>query len=154
MAESQCPECSSTNIKRISPEIIECQDCGYHGEEFPLMVCPSCRRANDYGVDACVQCGEPMSLFWQVLSRHANPTQSLRLEQIRSQADQIKTEAFAASKERYAQFEDIDRRRIRAEREAQLARAAQDRQLFVTVGIALGIFAIIILVVALVLGAG
>lgn len=118
------------------------------------MVCPSCSSANQYGVDACVQCGEPMSLFWQVLSRHANPSQSLRLEQIRSQADKIKTEAFAASQERYAQFEDIDRRRLQAEREDKLARAAQDRQLFLTVGIALGFFAIIIIVIAMVVGAG
>lgn len=95
-----------------------------------------------------------MSIFWQVLSRHSNPSQSLRLEQVRSQADKIKTEAFAASQERYSQFEDIDRRRLQAEREDHLARADQDRQLLVTVGIALGIFAVILVVMAFVLGAG
>lgn len=95
-----------------------------------------------------------MSLFWQVLSRHANPTQSHRLEQIRSQADKIKSEAFAAAEQRYSQFEDIDRRRLQAERLEQSARAAQDRQLFITVGIALGIFAVILVMVAIVLGSG
>lgn len=118
------------------------------------MICPACDTPNDYNADACSQCGEPMSLFWQVLSRHTNPTQSLRLEQIRSQADKIKTEAMAASQERYAQFEEIDRKRLQAERAAQQARAEQDRQLFLTVGIALGGLVIILIAVALFLGAG
>lgn len=154
MAESQCPDCSSTNIQKVSSEVIECQDCGYRGEEFPLMLCPACKSANEFNADACVQCGEPMSLFWQVLSRHANPTQSMRLEQIRSQADKIKTEAMAASHERYAQFEEIDRKRNQAERADQMARAEQDRQLFVTVGVALVGFVIILIAVAIFLGAG
>lgn len=118
------------------------------------MICPACNSPNDYNADACSACGEPMSLFWQVLSRHANPSHSMRLEQIRSQADAIKTEAMAASQQRYAQFEEIDRKRLQAEREAHLARASQDRQLFLTVGVALIGFVLILILVALFLSAG
>lgn len=154
MPESLCPDCSSHSLRWLSTEIVECQDCGYRGEEFPLMVCPACESTADHGADACSKCGEPMSLFWQVLSRHANPTQSMPLEQMRSQADKIKAAAMAASQERFAKFVDIDRRRLQAERAAQLERAAQDRQLFLTVGIALGGFVLILLAVVLVLGVG
>jgi hypothetical protein len=154
MADTHCPECDSTKINWHTPEIIECGECSYRGVEHPPMLCPACNTANNSDVDACYNCGEPMSLFWQVLSRHSNPSQSLRLEQVRSQANKIKSEAFAASQERYSQFEDIDRRRLQAEREDQLARESQDRQLLITVGIALGIFAVILVVVAIGLGAG
>jgi hypothetical protein len=76
--------------------------------------------------DACPTCGEPVSLFGQVMSRHTDTRRSpLWLEQARGQAPGVRLEEEQASQRRYGVLQATDRRRLEA---VELAAQEQQRK--------------------------
>jgi hypothetical protein len=88
--------------------------------------------------DSCPKCGEPVSLFGQVMARHADSRRSpLWLEQARGQAQGVRLEEELASQKRFEILEETDRRRLEAVEREALAQQRKDR-LILRWGLAIG----------------
>jgi hypothetical protein len=89
--------------------------------------------------DSCPECGEPTSLFGQVMARHTDSRRSpLWLEQARGQARGVRLEEELASQKRFEALEETDRRRLDAVRQEELAQQRKDR-LTLRWGLAVGV---------------
>ena len=142
----RCPACDAPN-----PMIHESHfDCNFCGSIIPhdLVICPTCRHPNVPETENCGECGEPLTLFSQVMIRHGESDSGpYRLRQAREQASQIKARGDIASQQRMQEFKEIDRRRIQVASEAEIARRREQRlilRILVVVGV-LFILAILVL---------
>lgn len=108
-----CPSCSASLLLPATGEELICSGCSTE-----LLLCRSCRKPNLAEADSCANCGEPLSVFSQVLDRQLPGSRARFLEQARSLAPELKDREAQASAGRMAQLMDIDRQRIEA---AQLA---------------------------------
>lgn len=148
MAFRTCPACGSTELVENSQGSLECGACGMQLPDG-LVQCPSCGNINPEGSARCDRCGEPLEIFAQVISRHVSPGSATWLQQVRSQASEIKGREAEASEVRFQALQDVDRRRQMAEAEAADRQRRKDRQTLIIGIIAFGT----ILVFALVVGA-
>lgn len=152
MPKAQCPSCGEIALELSSPRDGDCTRCGAQFREG-LRICPACSSTNALENETCRSCGEPLTVFGTVIARQNPGTTTYRLEQLRGQAESMKAKDSFESEVRMSRFQDIDRRRIDAERVAQLAQQEKDRLLIrnalIGVGIFLGLVAIIALIVLL-----
>jgi hypothetical protein len=102
-------------------------------------------------MESCSNCGEPLTIVSQVISRQGSQLKSQRLEQMRSRAGAIQEEARVSSDARMAEFMEVDRRRIKGEHEALRAQQEHDRRLFRNLAIGMGVFLLLIAVATLVI---
>jgi hypothetical protein len=78
--------------------------------------------------DACPKCGEPVSLFGQVMARHVDSRRSpLWLEQARGHARGVRLEEERASQKRFEALQETDRLRLEAVEQEELAQQRKDR---------------------------
>jgi len=123
-----CPVCSAPNVQ-ITNEFFECAYCGSI-QPHNLLFCPSCREPNPPESEECIACGEPLTLVSQVMMRHSNlDSGPYRLRQAREQAARIKESEERSSQQRIRDLEAVDRKRIQAAREAEMARRKEQSQL-------------------------
>jgi predicted amidophosphoribosyltransferase len=143
-----CPVCDAPDVKIIEDYF----ECSYCGSTLPhnMSICPSCQSPNPLEAEACEVCGEPLTLFSQVIIRHANADSGpYRLRQAREQAARIKESEERASQQRLHDLEETDRRRIQAALEAERARRKEQSQLMKISAAIVILFLLLILFLAL-----
>ena len=91
--------------------------------------CPACGYRNNAGADLCENCGEPLSIVAGILDRQGSVGRPLWIRRLQTQVTKLKATEAEASHARMAEFEEIDRKRMQAEAEAQLIQQAKDRQI-------------------------
>lgn len=150
MSAPQCPICNKAILRTVSPGILTCDYCHARIVRGQLR-CRACQTLNPIGTESCSNCGEPLTIVSQVISRQGSPSKSQRLEQMRSRAGAIQEEARVSSDARMAEFMEVDRRRIEGEHEALLAQQEHDRRLFRNLAIGMGVFFLLIAAATLVI---
>lgn len=152
MQIAQCPSCGETALEITMPHGGDCSRCGAQFRDGQ-RICPACSTPNPLELETCQNCGEPLTILGTVLARQNPGATPQRLEQLRGQAESIKARGNQEAEIRMTQFREIDRRRIDAERSAQILQKEKDRLLLrnvlLGVGIFLGLVAIIALIVIL-----
>lgn len=128
MPASECPTCSSEDLKLIGDRKWECQSCGAIVVEEPIY-CPTCGHGNTSGVEICTNCEEPLTIISQIMTRHTGNSEPHRLKQIRSQASALKERDIEPSRRRMEKFQEIDRRREQAVAEAREAQKIYHRRI-------------------------
>ncbi len=108
-----------------------------------VVICPVCHSENPDDAHRCTYCGEPLTMFGQVISRHDGASSPMRLFQARVQAPGLKEQGQRGSAERMGSLEAIDRKRMEAQREASERQAAKDRRILI---ISAGSFVVLLLV--------
>ncbi|MGH2605022.1 MAG: hypothetical protein ACRDG5_00385, partial [Anaerolineales bacterium] len=122
--------------------------CSYCGTTFrqAAVVCPACRRPQEEGAEICPHCGEPLTLLGTVIARQSSPRAPYWLAVARSAAPAIKAEDERASHQRLDALWEIDRRRLRAEAEAEARRRAEDRRTLTWGAVAGGVIALFFII--------
>jgi CHASE3 domain sensor protein len=92
-----------------------------------------------------MSCGEPLSLFAQVMIRHDGSDQPYKLQQVRSQAPVLKKHEARESEKRMEVLQAIDQRRQAAEAEAKEAQEAYLRKVSRIVLLVIPIFIVFII---------
>ena len=149
MQTVQCPSCGEIALQLSPPRDGDCQRCGARFRDG-MRICPTCGGKNKIKDEICQNCGESLTVFRTVLSRQDPASSSHRFEQMRTQAESIKTKGNLESAARMSQFLGIDQRRLSAEREAQIIQQEKDRLLIRNVLIAVGIFLGLVAITALI----
>ena len=148
MTRPTCPACSAPGLEAASEGKLTCVYCGF---TIPINVniCPACGHVNDFGLETCTKCGEPLSLLAQIMTRHGSD-QPYKLQQVRRQAPQIKEREARESQKRMDAFQAIDQRRKAAEAEAKKAQEEYSRKVSTIVLFIIPIFiAFVILLVVI-----
>jgi len=149
MSADNCPICAEPQLLTIQPGELECRFCKAHlinGRH----ICPACKRANEIGIAHCSICGEPLTVIGAVISRQAAGHGSQRLEQLKTQAGEIKAQAERHSKVRMADLEDVDHRRIQSERDASFQQHMRDQSILKYTAIGAGIFLLLVAIISLI----
>lgn len=94
----------------------------------------------------CPHCGEPLTVLGTVIARQSSARAPYWLAVARSTAPAIKADAEQASRQRLDALWEIDRRRLRAEAEAEARRRVQDRRTLTWAAVASGVIALFFLV--------
>lgn len=149
MQIAQCPSCGEMSLNLMTPRNADCTRCGARFRDG-LRICPVCSTPNALENESCQNCRNPLTVFSTVLSRQNPGSTSQRFEQLREQAEQIKVQVNRESEARMSQFQDVDRRRLEAERMEDIAQREKDRLLLRNVMIGSGIFLAIVAIIALI----
>jgi hypothetical protein len=149
MSPDRCPICTEPQLVMTRQGVYECQFCKAQIINSQL-ICPACNRANDINLEHCSTCNEPLTVVGAVMSRQAVGYGSRRLEQLKGQAAEIKAEAEIHSHARMSNFQDIDLRRIRSEREAADQQKLHDQKIFKYTAIGLGAFLLLVAIISLI----
>jgi hypothetical protein len=150
MSAETCPVCSEPQLISLQSGVLKCQFC--HAQIINgRLICPSCKRANDIGLEQCSVCGEPLTVVGAVISRQSTGFGSQRLEQLKVQASDMKAHAEKHSQERMTVFKDVDQRRIQSEREAATQQHLRDRTVLKYTAIGAGAFLFLVAIISLVI---
>jgi predicted amidophosphoribosyltransferase len=150
VAQSTCPACTAPGLE-VTPEgNLTCTYCGITilGD---ANVCPACGHVNAYDVETCSVCGEPLSLVAQIMVRHSGSDQPYKLQQVRSQASQLKEREAHESEKRMEVFKAIDQRREAAEAKAKQEQEAYQRKLSTIVLLIIPVFLVFIILLVVLL---
>ncbi len=150
MENQDCPICSEPQLISTRPGVMECQYC--HAKIINgQLICPSCNRANEIGLEHCKACGEPLTVVGAVISRQVSGSGSQRLDQLKSQASEMKAIAEEHSHLRMSQFNAIDQRRIKAEKDAARSQEIRDQSVLKYTAIGAGVFLLIVAIISLII---
>ena len=150
MTQPTCPACTAPGLEATSEEKITCAYCGF---TIPsdANICPACGHVNDFGLETCSLCGEPLSLLAQIMTRHNGSDQPYKLQQVRRQAPQIKEREARESQKRMEVFQTIDQRRKAAEAEAKQAQEEYQRKVSTVVLFIVPIFIVFVILFVVIL---
>jgi hypothetical protein len=142
-----CPACTAPDLEQVSKFELLCSYCdsSFSGKPF---ICPACGWINTEGAQICHDCGEPMDVISQVLSRKDHKGEPQWLSRARSQASGIKSEEAEASRKRFEALEEIDRRRKAAELSDFELRRERDKRIFFGV---LFVFAVVLIALVVII---
>jgi hypothetical protein len=105
---------------------------------------------NEAGADLCSNCGEPLSIVASVLDRQGGTGQLLWIRRLQTQVADLKESEARASADRYEEFLEIDRRRMKAEAEAHARQQQTDRNIiFYGAAVVLMVVLVVLVMVAL-----
>ncbi len=107
------------------------------------VTCPVCGQDNSEEAHRCTHCGEPLTMFGQVMSRHDGAGTPMRLNQARAQAPALQEQGHKGSEARMGSLEAVDRRRMEAQREAAARQAEKDRRILL---VSAGAFTLLLIV--------
>jgi hypothetical protein len=146
-----CPACTAPDLELVSKIELVCSYCGtsFSGKPF---ICPACGWINTEAAELCHDCGEPMNVISQVLSRKDHKGEPQWLSRARSQASEIKSEEAEASRKRFEALEEIDRRRKAVELSEFELQKERDKRIFFVVLFVFVIILITLVVIMLVRG--
>ena len=147
MTDFACPKCGQTIPEASAEGIRVCTHCGAQLET--ASECPACGRANPAWEHVCPDCGEPLTLFGTLESRYRGAVQPYRLRQSRLRARALKQTEVSLSEERFARFEEVDRRRLEAQKAEERLREKRDRITLRIVGIASALLLLALLTVGI-----
>jgi hypothetical protein len=148
MSSEICPRCNEPQLVSNQAGV---QDCLYCKARIinDNVICPACKRANEIHLETCYQCGEPLSVVGAVISRQKAGQGSQRLEQLKSQAGEIKAQAEIGSRQRMAVLNDEDRKRIESEQAAALKQKERDQRILKYAAIGAGGFLFLVAIISL-----
>jgi len=146
-----CLACTAPGLELVKKGVLKCQYCGSSFRGLPLL-CPSCGWINMMDAERCPDCGEPMNVVAQVISRQDTSGGPFWLKRARSKAEEIKTSEELASQDRLQKLQQIDRKRENSIAKGKVRRSQQDR--FFLILIASGVLIIIIIIAILTLALG
>lgn len=150
MSAELCPVCSEPQLIRIQAEVLTCQSC--HARIINnQIICPACKRPNVIGRENCTACGEPLTVIGAVISRQVAGFGSHRLEQLKNQANEIKTSAEQHSNARMSILKDLDQRRIESDREAAEQQDLRDQSVLKYTAMGAGIFLLLVAIISLII---
>jgi hypothetical protein len=92
-----------------------------------------------------------LSVVGAVISRQKVGMGSQRLEQLKSQAGDMKAQAEMGSRQRMAVLNDEDQKRIEADRVASIAQKERDRQILKYAAIGAGAFLFLVALISLII---
>ncbi len=141
----RCPACHAPEFATLGRDQYQCSYCG---TTFRLaaVLCPACGRPQEEGAEICPHCGEPLTLLGTVIARQGSPRAPYWLAVARSAAPAIKAKDEQDSRQRLDALWEIDRRRMRAEAEAEAQRRVQDRRTLTWGAVASGVIALFFIV--------
>ena len=148
---SACPACTAPDLVQLSKFELQCSYCRSRFTGKPLL-CPACGWINNNNEDVCPDCGEPLNIVAQVISRQDRSGTPQWLSRVQSQAGEIKSQEEAASQIRYEALEEIDRRRIEANRKDLEKQRERDKGILIGVVIIFVVVALILLALFLIQG--
>ncbi len=146
-----CPACTAPDLVQLSKFELQCSYCRSRFTGKPLL-CPACGWINNNNEDVCPDCGEPLNIVAQVISRQDRSGTPQWLSRVQSQAGEIKSQEEAASQIRYEALEEIDRRRIEANRKDLEKQRERDKGILIGVVIIFVVVALILLALFLIQG--
>lgn len=140
-----CPSCSAQGLKPIGDGKFKCQYCDAIVVKQSVN-CPTCGLINSTGDENCFNCGEPLTIIGQIMSRHTGDDQPLRLKQMRSQASALKERDAEPSRRRMEKFQETDRRREQSVYEAMEAQKVSNRRISTVLLAVAGLFILFVIV--------
>jgi hypothetical protein len=146
-----CLACTAPGLELVRKGELKCQYCGSTFKGLPL-VCPSCSWINTIEAERCPQCGEPLTVISQVISRQDASQGPQWLRRVQSQAEVIKQSEEIASQKRLQKLQEIDRKREEAVSAEKAQRTKDDR--FFLMLIASGVLLVIIIITILAIALG
>jgi predicted amidophosphoribosyltransferase len=138
-----CPACGAPALTADIRGFLECPYCGGRLAGEPVS-CLACGQVNLPRAEVCSQCGEPLTLTAQVMSRRGGQGSPPWLTRARIQAVGLQSTGEQASQVRMQSLIEVDRVREEALRKASAERATQDRQVMRI--LALGLAGLLIVV--------
>jgi hypothetical protein len=146
-----CLACTAPGLELVAKGVLKCQYCASSFRGLPL-ICPSCGWINTIQAESCPDCGEPMTVITQVISRQDKSGGPRWLERVQSQAEEIKKSEEIASRDRLQKLQEIDRKREEAIAEEKVRRSKDDRFFLILIGSAVLIVIIIVAILAFAFG--
>ena len=132
-----------SNCEWVNPANQEtCETCG----AALFRTCPACNTKNWAGAAACVQCGEALDTLAYMTSRLQQADTSQRLTSRSRSIKEVKAEEERASRIRTAQFEEMEKRRLRGLADARGQQSTRESQIMAIVFVALIVFGLVIVV--------
>jgi predicted amidophosphoribosyltransferase len=141
----RCPFCQAPQPPLAEGGVVVCEFCG---SEFVVTGtwCPRCGTRNGDDAETCRVCGEPLTTIGRVFQRHRDARRPPQfLEYARQQAPGIKRSEGEASRQRMADFNVQESRRLEALGRERRAQAAKDRRLLM---IGLGTVGAVVVLIA------
>jgi hypothetical protein len=136
-----CPNCTAPGLILVTKGELSCSYCGSSFKGIPL-ICPSCSWINAIEAESCPNCGEPLNVIAQVISRQDTMGGPQWLRRVQSQAGEIKSTEEQASQVRLQKLQEIDRKREEAIAEQKDQQSKEDRLLF-TLVVVIGLVVIV-----------
>lgn len=146
-----CPVCTAPDLVQISKFELQCSYCRSSFTGKPLL-CPACGWINVNDDDICQDCGEPMNIVSQIIRRQDQSGTPRWLSRVQSQAGEIKSEEEKASRKRYKALEEIDLRRMEAQRKEMEKQQKRDKGILFGVVIFFFVLVVFLLVLFLLQG--
>jgi len=143
-----CLACTAPDLVQLSKFELQCSYCKSSFTGKPLL-CPACGWINNNDEDICQDCGEPLNVVAQVISRQGQSGTPRWWSRVQSQAGEIKSQEEAASQKRYAALEEIDRRRMEANRKDLEKQRERDKGILIVVVVIFVVVALILLALLL-----
>lgn len=137
--ERVCPRCATVN----EVDAVRCTACGEKLRE----PCVRCGVFNWVNATHCRNCGAALDMLEHIAARHAETTAE-RLRRAQSQMPALKEEAERASQERLEKMWAKERERIEALAQAKSKQQRQERLLWKTAAIVVGMVLVVIVVLA------
>jgi predicted amidophosphoribosyltransferase len=144
-----CPACTASELSFDGEFTFVCAYCGTTLVAGGIE-CPACGLKNSKAAEFCTNCSEPLSIVASIMDRQGYLGPPLWVRRLQSQVGELKRSEAQASDERFAAFQDIDRRRIQAESIAQASQEHKDRNI-IFYGLVAILAAALLALVALVL---
>ena len=151
METPACLACTAPNLTLVRKGLLLCLYCGSSFSGLPL-VCPSCGWINIDNLDRCPDCGEPLNVIAQVISRQDTAGGPIWLQRVQSQANELKQTEERASQDRLQKLQMIDRKREEAVAREKAQRSKDDRLFSIILGAGVILLILILAVLAYVLG--
>jgi hypothetical protein len=136
-----CPACTAPRLTIVQKGELKCSYCGSSFRGIPL-VCPSCGWINNIEAEDCPECGEPLSVFAQVIRRRDTTGEPQWKKRVQSQLEEMRSDEDRASQIRLQALKEIDQTREKAISDQKEAQAKADRTLYTLVAI-IGILVIL-----------
>lgn len=136
-----CPACTAPGLTIMQKGELKCGYCGSTFRGIPL-ICPSCSWINNIEAEDCPECGEPLTVFAQVIHRRDTAGEPQWRRRVQSQLGEMRSAEDRASQIRLQAFQEIDQSREKAVAEQKAQQSKADRTLYTLVAI-IGIFVIL-----------
>ena len=146
-----CLACTAPGLELVEKGVLKCQYCGSSFRGLPLL-CPSCGWINTIDAESCPDCGEPMNVVAQVITRQDPSASPAFLKRVQSQAENIKASEELASQNRFHKLQEIDRMREDSMAKYKVRRSQDDRFFLILIASGVIIIILIIAILALVFG--
>lgn len=127
LSSARCPACGAPELAWAPDGRILCDYCGTQVRDG-LTICQACGKVNPQEQEHCWNCAEPLTIVARVLGRPSDAFTPHWLQQARSMATDLKDSAETASRDRLADMDAIDRRRIERETSQAALQRVRDQQ--------------------------